>query len=282
MAEFHHIQSNMKHHHFFALLFAALLLFPACGGDDTTVDPALTATTILLKNFELSAFVVDTDTVDVVPGTDKSPNDPVTIPLDVRVEVQSTRGVASVACTVTLDGKSQVIAESPLTDAGGGAWTTRITLALHRGDVGDYKIEITGRDDAGMTSNIALGKLRVYYGLLPPVLLEVIAPDTLNLRAVPFTDVISVRVSDPSGLGDIKQVFFNSYLPNGDASQGNPFLMLDDGNTGTGDAVAGDGIYSLRITIPPTAMKGVQRFEFHALDYSNLSSNVLIHTIVIQ
>ncbi len=272
----------MKYLRFLPLLAAAALLFGACSSDDTTVDPQLNSPSVLLKNLTLSAFVIDTDTVNVVPGQDKSPNDPVTLPLTVSVDVSGETEVASIECTVTLDGKTQVILARNLQARGAGVWSTDLPLSLRRGDVGDYRVEVNGLDKNGLPSNIAVSKLRVFYGSEPPVITEVLAPDTITVQLTTFNEVIAVRVTDPSGLGDIKQVFFNSFLPDGRPSSGNPFIMRDDGQFASGDATAGDGTYSLKISVPPTATKGTHRFEFRALDYSNLSSNVVIHTIVIR
>jgi hypothetical protein len=282
MPENHHIPNAMKHIRITCLTAFAALLLTSCAGDDTTVDPPLASPSVILRDLQLSTLFIDTDTVDVVAGQDKSPNDPVTLPLDVRVRVLGEDDLSEVRCTVTLDGRTQVLLSLPLRSVGNGIWMASMPLSMRRGDVGDYRVEVSATDRGGLGSNIAVSKLRVVYGSQPPVLLEVFAPDTLEIQSTVFTAVVAVRVTDPSGLGDIKQVFFNSFLPNGQPAQGNPFILRDDGHAGSGDDVAGDGIYSLRISVPPTAMRGVYRFEFRALDYSNLSSNLLIHTILMN
>lgn len=280
--EIHHISQTMKHMRITCLTALAALLLISCSSDDATVDPPITSPSVVLRDLKLSDLIIDTDTVNVIPGQDKSPTDPVTLPLNVRVRVLGAAALNEVTCRVTLDGKSQVLAELPLQAAGGEIWSANLPLAIRRGDVGDYRVEVHAMDRNGLNSNIAVSKVRVVYGSQPPVIHEVFAPDTLEIQSTAFTVVVAARVSDPSGLADIKGVFFNSFLPNGQPSQGNPFILQDDGHAGSGDDVAGDGIYSLRITVPPTAMRGVYRFEFRALDYSNLSSNLFIHTILMN
>ena len=59
--------------------------------------------------------------------------------------------------------------------------------------------------------------------------------------------------------------------------------MYDDGSLIVhGDAVAGDGWYSLRVELPPTAQRGEYDFEFRAVDFSNTTSNVVIHNMVVR
>jgi hypothetical protein len=263
------------------LLVTACVLMAACSNDDSVIDPVQTAASVTIRSLELSSLVIDTDTVDVRPGTDKSPNDQITVPFHVQVSVQGSDAVQSLQCNIMLDGRSQLIATQSLEARGSDIWAATLQLTLRRGDVGDYRVEVTGTDKEGRGSNVAVAKLRIFYGSQPPVIHEVLAPDTIVVRSETFTEVIAVRVSDPSGLADIKQVFFNSFLPDGRAASGNPFIMRDDGQPGSGDEAASDGVYSIRISVPPTAMRGTHRFEFRAVDFSNLSSNVVIHRIVL-
>jgi hypothetical protein len=153
-------------------------------------------------------------------------------------------------------------------------------IGIKRGDVGDYRVEVTGVAGQESMVNSAVSKFTVVYGTKPPVLLSVSAPDTLVLSSTE-TQVfsVSVAVTDSSGLADIRMVFFNSYLPSNAASSGNPFMLYDDGTPG--DVTAGDGIYTLTIQLTPAAAKGRYRFEFQAVDYSGLSSNILKHNIYV-
>ena len=118
---------------------------------------------------------------------------------------------------------------------------------------------------------------------IPPVVSNLIAPDTVSLASDIVHIPLSVQVADSNGLGDIEYVFFNSFLPNGNPSSQNPFLMFDDGNPVHGDAVAGDGIYSQIISLPPTGVtKGTYRWEFQARDREKKTSNIIIHNIVVK
>jgi hypothetical protein len=117
-----------------------------------------------------------------------------------------------------------------------------------------------------------------------PVVSNLVAPDTVSLNTGLTTDInLSIQVADSNGLNDIDIVFFNSFLPNGNASSNNPFIMFDDGKPEHGDAVAGDGIYSLIVSLPPTGVtKGTYRWEFQARDRGKKTSNIIIHNIVVK
>jgi hypothetical protein len=115
-------------------------------------------------------------------------------------------------------------------------------------------------------------------GNLPPQLSGLQAPATISRRATPNTYVLSVKAADPNGRCDgIARVFFNTFQPNGVPSTGNPFLLRDDGKQG--DALAGDGRYSLTIQITPQNATGNYRFEFQAEDQKGAASAKLVHTI---
>ncbi|GEM_PF-1041348 len=117
----------------------------------------------------------------------------------------------------------------------------------------------------------------------PPIISNLIAPDTLNLSTDTLKIIISIRAIDYDGKEDIQSVFFNSYLPDGSPSRSNPILMYDDGNLiVNGDQIANDGIYSRIIILPPNTTKGKYRFEFQAIDKKNARSNIINHFIVVK
>jgi hypothetical protein len=115
---------------------------------------------------------------------------------------------------------------------------------------------------------------------LPPIVFDLQAPTTISRNAKPDTHLISVRATDPNIPCDgIARVFFNTYKPNNELSSGSPFAMRDDGQQG--DAVAGDGRYSLVIQITPLNATGNYRFEFQAEDKKGARSEKLIHIIMV-
>ncbi len=119
---------------------------------------------------------------------------------------------------------------------------------------------------------------------VPPVLSNLIAPDTLQLGSSAVTAKLSVKAEDANGLNDIAMVYFQTYRPDGSTS-GTKFQMYDDGgsasNPPSGDETANDGIFTLTIQMPSTTPKGTWRFEFEAIDRSDAQSNKIIHHIVV-
>jgi hypothetical protein len=115
---------------------------------------------------------------------------------------------------------------------------------------------------------------------VPPRVSDLNAPTTISRSATPNTYTLSIRATDANGPCDgLARVFFNTFLPNGNPSSGNPFLMRDDGRQG--DAVAGDGRYSLTIEITPQNATGNYRFEFQAEDKKGAPSNKITQTITV-
>ena len=267
-----------------SFLAFVLLLLGACSDDAAIVDSTPSESAILFTDMRLSHYTVDTDTVDVRPGQDKSADDAITIPFDIHVAVSNGNRVGALRYEIREDGKSAVLGQGVLTASGSrDSWTATVAFARKRGDVGDYRIDVSGTDDAGLASNSAQAKLRVLFGSKPPEIVAVFAPDTVELQPETVVLTISAEVRDPSGAADIKQVFFRSFLPDGrPGNNGRPIDMFDDGQPGNGDAVAGDGIYSRKVQMPPDTPTGDFRFEFRALDFSGLSSNTVVHKLTVR
>jgi hypothetical protein len=145
---------------------------------------------------------------------------------------------------------------------------------------GNYQIHFYVNQPNGLNNQVALSTFRYNNGQtnIAPVISNLVAPDTVALGIDTVHIFISVDASDSNGLNDIKNVFFNSFLPNGNPSSGNPFMMYDDGTNG--DVTANDGTYSLIVALPPSGvLLGTYRWEFQAKDYGNKISNIIIHYV---
>ena len=127
---------------------------------------------------------------------------------------------------------------------------------------------------------LACGKSPVKVDNDPPVLSNLVAPDTVSRSQIPNNFLLAVEVSDPQGRDDISKVYFNTFKPDNSPSSGNPFYMRDDGSQGV-DQNANDGIYSLRIEISPQNQLGNYRFEFEAVDKSGAKSDKITHIITV-
>lgn len=143
---------------------------------------------------------------------------------------------------------------------------------------GFYTLRFQLKDQEGALSFPMIRTLSVDLPNLPPVLSNLMAPDSISRRfASGFA--LSVQVTDPQGLADVERVYFNSTKPNGYASSNNPFALEDDG--GEGDDVAGDGVYTEVIRISAEVDTGSYIFEFYAEDIAGLTSQVLKHTMLV-
>jgi hypothetical protein len=128
---------------------------------------------------------------------------------------------------------------------------------------------------------VAIGKFKYDNGQanIAPVISNLVIPDTIA-RGVDF--VFSVKAFDSNGQNDIQSVYFDLYRPDGSIVSEGPFIMHDDGDSGFGDATAGDGIYSFKNSFGTTAQTGEWKFIFQSKDRSNSLSNTIVHYILVQ
>ena len=105
----------------------------------------------------------------------------------------------------------------------------------------------------------------------PPIIENVVVPENLSRNQEELV-LLSATVTDPQGLGDVKNVYFKAFKPDGTPASERPFfIMFDDGDAENhGDEIANDGTYSILIQISPENNKGSYRFEFYAEDFTEL------------
>jgi hypothetical protein len=146
---------------------------------------------------------------------------------------------------------------------------------------GTFSIVLRAIDAAGAESPALVDVINVRRrGVnFPPAVGNLTAPTSISRNRTPNTYLLSLQVSDPNCVADLKRVFFNTFLPNGNPSSSNPFVMRDDGKEG--DAVAADGRYSLTIQITAQNATGVYRFEFQAEDKKGALSNKITQNITV-
>ncbi len=153
-------------------------------------------------------------------------------------------------------------------------------------DTGTFSILVDAIDRSGQKSNELFKDIYFYgnYNNLPPEILSVTFPDSIQASNTTF--LIETEVSDPNGLTNIETVYFRTLKPDGTYSSSS-FELYDDGNlishSGlfSGDAVAGDGIYSFTFSVPAATPKGTYTFQFNAVDKGELISNRFDKSIVI-
>lgn len=169
-------------------------------------------------------------------------------------------------------------AEGTLSRTSGERFEAASDVTIPSGDVGVYTVLVYAVDQAGSLSDEVRGMLRVHGAGEPPVIEDVVAPDTVWRPAAGDPDehieFIAV-VSDPDGLSNVNTVeFWNADRPS------TRIEMFDNGEQG--DATAGDGRYTRVVEISSSNQPGTNMFAFEATDLSGLSSSIVEKTVVVE
>ncbi|MBN1155565.1 Ig-like domain repeat protein [candidate division KSB1 bacterium] len=168
--------------------------------------------------------------------------------------------------------------------AGDGIYSYALSSKFSRNVIGKFTIRIQAHDKAGNSSHPWTAVIDVIQSDNdPPILFNLVAPDTMRLlKNKSALATLQISVSDPQGLNDVREVYFNSYKPDGSPSSGNPFKLLDDGDTeDNGDETANDGRYSIIISLPSNTPTGDYLFVFEAVDLQNFKSEPKEHVITV-
>ncbi|MEX1274964.1 MAG: hypothetical protein WEE20_03480 [Bacteroidota bacterium] len=277
-----------------SVVFVVSLVFFLIGGCEKSRDALLdsTGTPPVLRGVALSPSIINTDSIGI--GTAQSPQDNVQLSTTVTATVEQAGAPSpiTVITTVRRDLGSGLLSTTQLSDDGqapdtqrdDGIYSGKLSFGIKRVEIGTYAVETVAETKNGYRSASQIVQLRVIRSNLPPAISDVQAPDTVTLGNQNQALQLRVKATDPNGLEDIQRVIFNSFRPDGQPSSGNPFQMFDDGEqTGiSGDQVKGDGIYSLRISLPASTQTGTYRFEFRAFDRLNEGSNTIVHSITVR
>ncbi len=135
--------------------------------------------------------------------------------------------------------------------------------------------------------NTNLGAIHTVYIVgrnYPPRLDNLVFPDTVSIGE---TFIFHVEASDPDGANDLAGVYYNAYDPNGNLVINNDgisdFPMSDNGDTQiSGDEVADDQIYTMKLTFPENTPTGAWRFDFYAIDRARAKSEIISHTFTVM
>jgi hypothetical protein len=178
----------------------------------------------------------------------------------------------------------------PDSTAGDGVYMARIQFGVARSEAGVYRVQISATDRTGLASNGVDLPLEIRRRNSPPSLSGLVAPDTVTLPVGGMIVVLlSVAASDSDGLGDIQQVYFRSLTSSNPTFK---FSLKDDGSTdpppiagwpSSGDLVAGDGIYTIRIPlVDGQSQRRTNTFAFQAVDRFGDTSATVIHYLTVQ
>ena len=151
---------------------------------------------------------------------------------------------------------------------------------------GKYNVEYFVNLDDGSTTRVGEQNFQYKNGQnnVPPVISNLNMPDTVSIGQ---KFVFSVIASDSNGMGDIAQVYFELYKPDGTLSVNSQniskFPLYDDGNFQIdSDITAGDGIFTTNLTFPTGQPTGDWTFKFHAVDRAGALSNEISKTVTVK
>jgi hypothetical protein len=254
----------------FAVGFSIILLSGCEKKYDTVINSSGSAP--FVSDASSSLTTINTDTMNV--GTRRAPNDLLTIEGIVTIKVSHFEGkneISAVKYSVMVDDSSSILGIGLLNDEGispdrianDSIYSGYVQFQFERVLVGKLTLSIWSENQTGDLSNTILLPLTIVRINRPPIISDLIAPDTINL-ATTTTFYNSLKVLDPDGQGDIKSVL--RFTPSG------KILQLHATN---------DSIYTEQVSLNPPPSLGPYTFRFCAVDRSNDTSNILIKTIVI-
>lgn len=177
------------------------------------------------------------------------------------------------------------IASEEIAVSENGRISVDISLQIALAETGTYAVQAFASDRAGTLGNKVLGSLIIDAASEPPVIDAIDIPDRVT-RPAPGEPAIQIpivaHVSDPDGLANILRV---EVSVNGSS----PLFLCDDGGAGScndgsssGDAVAGDGQFTLTIQLDSSNEAGDNVFVFKAIDRAGLESDTVTRTIVVE
>ncbi len=118
----------------------------------------------------------------------------------------------------------------------------------------------------------------------PPIIFNLSMADTVVIGE---EFVFGVEAYDEDGASDIAGVYYNVYDPDGNLvhnSDGiSDFPLSDNGDTAvSGDEVANDQVYTMKLYFPSGVPTGDWKFDFFAIDRARAKSNIITHILTVQ
>jgi hypothetical protein len=204
-----------------------------------------------------------------------------------QADVSDSNGLADISAVSYSAYKDNVLNfEAALEMESPGVYAAKMIKSFAVGKVGLYDVRFKAVDKSGLLSNVI--SKNVFIGNNAPQLLDFVHVDSVQIpetgKMVAF--LITVRVDDDQSLADVKEVKLEWKKPDSTYSANSPFDLYDNGlpwnetfegwdDGWRGDAVAGDGIYSITGIFDLNQPLGDYELTFYARDYAgNMSGRV--------
>ncbi len=266
------------------------LLFLVFGASCDSVPDSLTGTTEQLP--QITEFTITPQRVDY-GFVDQSSieGDSVNISIDLMVKVHAPGSAVDLVSYAFLspDTTGPPIRAGSFSSKGNNFYTARANLTLSALEVENYPVLVYAIDEnnqLGGEARTSLEYVRTFEPSFPPFIENLIIPDRVQRPAPgqPAQSLLFIaKVSDPDGLENVKTVeFWNESNP------ANRNALCDDGgnrpcgsSADSGDAEAGDGLYTRTVFILSSNSLGSNTFIFEAIDRAGLRSEQVRYIVEI-
>lgn len=267
----------------FRVVLALLIVVLTVAGCDSAPGPdPMDASAPRIANIQVSPDVL---ALDQIGGEGDTVTAPITVSADVSDD-DDDLATFFVVVRSALAGQLP-LAQTELPIAGSGRMQAVLDLTVSRAESGRFTVSVFASDVQGNLSNVAYHVIDVSATSEPPSIVQVIMADRVTRPAAgepPLNISLVVEAFDPDGLDNIA---FVQVIVNG----GTTLRLCDDGgqaicNAGfgasSGDATAGDGLFTLTIQLDSNNAAGTNTFEFSVVDRSGLRSATEVRTIVVE
>jgi hypothetical protein len=163
-------------------------------------------------------------------------------------------------------------------------WSQIVSIESQTTVIRQYTIYAWLKDQSGNNLSRVQGKLNITgFSTSPPEIIWVDNPDSVQIPAAGTAGFdFQAKVVHPDGQGNISRVLIDLIDNTGNALSGSPFDLFDDGRLDeSGDAVAGDSVYTRRFSIGQGNQPDDLTVRYHALDRFGASSDTVSANLVI-
>jgi len=251
------------------LIVTVTFILSACDDAPGTVDTG----SPLVQSITLSPEVVLFDEQVGLKDT--------TISISIESRVIGLPADSLPSFAVFLQGERQPVTEGTLQKDTGENFSAEFDLQTNTTSFQEFDVFVYAFSASGQ-GNWFQANLSVQgFSGSAPVILEADNPEEVVIPT--GSDVIPVlftaKVTDDDGRDTISRVLIDFINEDGSPLQGNPFELLDDGqNAGqndSGDAVAGDSVYTIRFFIDSSNTPNNRTVNYYAIDNAGLISDTV-------
>jgi hypothetical protein len=163
-------------------------------------------------------------------------------------------------------------------------WSHTVSVETETTVIREYSIYAWLHNESGNSLSTVQGKFYITgFSTSPPEIEWVENPDSVQIPSTGAANFdFQAKVVHPDGQSNISRVLVDLIDNSGSPLAGSPYDMFDDGRLDeSGDAVAGDSVYTRRFTIGPENQPDNLAVRYFALDRFGTSSDTVSSSLVI-